>query len=33
MEERKVCAVFIDKEFMVKQAIGNYKSFLNFPGR
>lgn len=31
MEERKVCGVFIDKDFMVKQAIGNYKSFLTFP--
>lgn len=31
MEERKICAVFIDKDFMIKQAIGNYKVFLNFP--
>jgi two-component system, chemotaxis family, CheB/CheR fusion protein len=31
MEERKIAAIFIDKDFTVKQAIGNYKSFLNFP--
>ncbi|HYG21053.1 MAG TPA: chemotaxis protein CheB [Ohtaekwangia sp.] len=31
MEDRKVAAVFIDKEFNVKHAIGNYKTFLKFP--
>lgn len=31
VEERKIAGVFIDKDFNVKQAIGNYKSFLHFP--
>jgi two-component system, chemotaxis family, CheB/CheR fusion protein len=31
MEERKIAGIFIDKDFMIKQAIGNYKAFLNFP--
>jgi two-component system CheB/CheR fusion protein len=31
LEERKIAAVFIDKDFNVKQAIGSYKSFLQFP--
>lgn len=31
LEERKMAAVFIDKEFNVKQAIGSYKEFLKFP--
>jgi len=31
LEERKMAAILIDKDFNVKQAIGNYKSFLNFP--
>lgn len=31
LEERKMAGIFIDKDFNVKQAIGAYKSFLNFP--
>ena len=31
LEDRKVAVIFIDKDFNVKQAIGAYKSFLNFP--
>ena len=30
-EDRKVALILIDKDFNVKQAIGNYKSFINFP--
>jgi two-component system CheB/CheR fusion protein len=31
LEDRKVAGIFIDKEFVVKQAIGSYKAFLTFP--
>jgi two-component system CheB/CheR fusion protein len=31
LESHKMAAVFIDKDFNVKQAIGNYKNFLHFP--
>jgi two-component system CheB/CheR fusion protein len=31
LESHKMAAVYIDKDFNVKQAIGNYKSFLHFP--
>lgn len=31
LEERSMAVVFIDKDFNVKQAIGAYKNFLNFP--
>lgn len=31
VEERTIAGIFIDKDFNVKQAIGNYKSFLHFP--
>ncbi|MBA4055112.1 MAG: hypothetical protein C0490_10395, partial [Marivirga sp.] len=31
LEDRKMAAIFIDKEFNVKQAIGSYKHFLKFP--
>lgn len=31
LEDRKVALILIDKEFNVKQAVGSYKSFLNFP--
>ncbi len=30
-EDRVIAGIFIDKEFNVKQAIGNFKSFLEFP--
>lgn len=31
LEDRKMAAMFIDKDFNVKQAIGSYKDFLTFP--
>lgn len=31
LEEHKYAGIFIDKDFEVKQAIGDFKSFLNFP--
>lgn len=31
LEEHKYAGIFIDKDFDVKQAIGNFKNFLNFP--
>jgi two-component system CheB/CheR fusion protein len=31
LEEYKYAGIFIDKDFEVKQAIGNFKNFLNFP--
>ncbi len=31
LEDRKVALILIDKDFNVKQAVGSYKSFLNFP--
>ena len=31
MEGHKMAAIFIDKDFNVKQAIGTYKNFLHFP--
>jgi two-component system CheB/CheR fusion protein len=31
LEDRKVALILIDKDFNVKQAIGSYKSFLQFP--
>lgn len=31
LEEFKYAGIYIDKEFEVKQAIGDFKSFLNFP--
>ncbi|HKZ38217.1 MAG TPA: PAS domain-containing protein, partial [Chryseolinea sp.] len=31
LEDRKIAAVLVDKEFNVKQAIGSYKNFMNFP--
>ncbi len=30
-EEQNYAGIYIDKEFDVKQAIGNFKSFINFP--
>ena len=30
-EDRKIALILIDKEFNIKQAVGNYKSFINFP--
>jgi two-component system, chemotaxis family, CheB/CheR fusion protein len=30
-DDRKIAGIMIDKEFNVKQAIGNFKSFLSFP--
>ncbi len=31
IEDRVIAGIFIDKEFNVKQAIGNFKNFLEFP--
>ena len=31
LEEYKYAGIFIDKDFEVKQAIGNFKSFMSFP--
>jgi two-component system, chemotaxis family, CheB/CheR fusion protein len=31
LEDRRVALILIDKEFNVKQAIGSYKSFMQFP--
>lgn len=31
LEEYKYAGIYIDKDFEVKQAIGNFKGFLNFP--
>ena len=31
LEEYKLAGIFIDRDFDVKQAVGNFKSFLNFP--
>jgi two-component system CheB/CheR fusion protein len=31
LEEHKYAGIYIDKDFDVKQAIGNFKHFLNFP--
>ncbi len=31
LEERKLAAVIIDRDFNVKHAIGNYKNFIQFP--
>lgn len=31
LEDRKIATLIIDKDFNVKQAIGSYKNFLNFP--
>ena len=31
LEEHKYAGIFIDKDFDVKQAIGNFKAFLDFP--
>lgn len=31
LEDRKIAAVIIDKDFNVKQAIGSYKNFIHFP--
>jgi two-component system CheB/CheR fusion protein len=31
LEDRRVALILIDKDFNVKQAIGSYKSFINFP--
>ena len=31
LEDRKIVALVIDREFKVKQAIGSYKTFLHFP--
>src|SRR6185436_14161355 len=31
LEDRKVALIVIDKDFNVKQAVGSYKTFLNFP--
>jgi two-component system, chemotaxis family, CheB/CheR fusion protein len=31
LEDRKITALIVDKEFNVKQATGSYKNFLNFP--
>jgi two-component system CheB/CheR fusion protein len=30
-EEHNYAGIYIDKEFDVKQAIGNFKNFINFP--
>jgi two-component system CheB/CheR fusion protein len=31
LEDRKIVALVIDREFKVKQAVGSYKNFLHFP--
>jgi two-component system CheB/CheR fusion protein len=31
LEDRKIVALIIDREFKVKQAVGSYKNFLHFP--
>ena len=31
LEDRIIAGIFIDKDFIVKQAIGNFKTFLEFP--